>query len=616
MVFSTYLGGSGDDVANGIAVDSSGNAYVVGSTTSTDFPTVNAFQAVNAGKTDTFVAKMSTPADTALRISSFTPTSGPVGTSVTINGAQYTGATEVAFNGTPATFTVVSDTKITATVPSGATVGPISVTNSSGTVTSSQAFMEVPLIASFSPTSGILGTAVTITGTSFTGATAVVFSDTPYANYCQYVQGTPSAFTVLSDTQISTSVPSGATSGRLCVTNNGFTATSSSSFTVNGAAPPTISSFSPTSGTAGTPVTITGSHFTGTTAVAFNGTAAGFSVSSDTQLTATVPTVLTATTGPITVTNSVGTGSTSTNFSATPPAPRVTGFSPANGPAGTQLTITGSGFTGTTSVTFGGIPASFTVVSDSQIAATVPGGAINSINYYDQINCIIIVTTPWGRAYVAGPEDQYGNRTFFEVLSTAPPTISSFSPTTAAVGSRITLNGANFTGAYWVSFTGGGTPSGQDGTSFAAPTGISDTQLTITVPSYAQSGPITVYNTAGSVISSASFTVTTSPPMTLSPLFATFGNQVVGTTSGAQTFTLTNNTGSAINMGGIMIGGSNSSDYSRAGTCQANSPVGRPQLHDRCNVHPHCDGHTNRDPSGELQRLQRPATCQPQRNRG
>ncbi|PYU97660.1 MAG: hypothetical protein DMG26_20785, partial [Acidobacteria bacterium] len=246
VVFSTYLGGSGDDVANGIAVDSSGNAYVVGSTTSTDFPTVNAFQAVNAGKTDTFVAKMSTPADTALRISSFTPTSGPVGTSVTINGAQYTGATEVAFNGTPATFTVVSDTKITATVPSGATVGPISVTNSSGTVTSSQAFMEVPLIASFSPASGILGTAVTITGTSFTGATAVVFSDTPYANYCQYVQGTPSAFTVLSDSQISTSVPSGATSGRLCVTNNGFTATSSSSFTVNGAAPPTISSFSPT----------------------------------------------------------------------------------------------------------------------------------------------------------------------------------------------------------------------------------------------------------------------------------------------------------------------------------------------------------------------------------
>src|SRR5439155_1052619 len=105
------------------------------------------------------------------------------------------------------------------------------------------------------------------------------------------------------------------------------------------------------------------------------------------------------------------------------------------------------------------------------------------------------------------------------------------------------------------------------------PTGISDTQLTITVPFYAQSGPITVYNTAGSVTSSASFTATSAPPMTLSPLSATFGNQVVGTTSSPQTFTVTNHTGSAINMGGIVIGGSNSSDYSHAGTCSPNSPV-------------------------------------------
>ena len=58
LVYSTFLGGSGSDGAAGIAVDSAGNAYVTGSTDSTDFPTVNAFQAVFGGNLDAFVAKL------------------------------------------------------------------------------------------------------------------------------------------------------------------------------------------------------------------------------------------------------------------------------------------------------------------------------------------------------------------------------------------------------------------------------------------------------------------------------------------------------------------------------------------------------------------------------
>ena len=59
LVYSTYLGGSGLDVAYGIAVDGSGNAYVTGNTGSTDFPTTpGAYQTTNPGITEAFVAKV------------------------------------------------------------------------------------------------------------------------------------------------------------------------------------------------------------------------------------------------------------------------------------------------------------------------------------------------------------------------------------------------------------------------------------------------------------------------------------------------------------------------------------------------------------------------------
>ncbi|HKO58681.1 MAG TPA: hypothetical protein VJ276_22635, partial [Thermoanaerobaculia bacterium] len=73
-------------------------------------------------------------------VSSFNPTAGSQGVTVILTGTSFTGATAVAFNGTPATFVVDSDTQITTGVPAGATSGTISVTNADGTGMSAGSF--------------------------------------------------------------------------------------------------------------------------------------------------------------------------------------------------------------------------------------------------------------------------------------------------------------------------------------------------------------------------------------------------------------------------------------------------------------------------------------------
>lgn len=115
-------GGTMAAVDNSCNANVSGNSYTGGSSEVTITNTPSSCPA---------------PAPT---ISAFSPSSGGVGTSVTISGSGFTGATAVAFNGTNASFTVDSDTQVTATVPVGATSGPISITTPGGTATSGRHF--------------------------------------------------------------------------------------------------------------------------------------------------------------------------------------------------------------------------------------------------------------------------------------------------------------------------------------------------------------------------------------------------------------------------------------------------------------------------------------------
>jgi hypothetical protein len=108
-------------------------------------------------------------------------------------------------------------------------------------------------------------------------------------------------------------------------------------------------------------------------------------VASYAEIVATVPDA--ATSGQIGVTTPGGTGTSDTPFLV---EPTITGFTPASGRVGTLVTITGSGFAGATVVRFNQAAAAFTVVSGSEIAATVPTRAKTGP---------ISVTTAGGTAY-------------------------------------------------------------------------------------------------------------------------------------------------------------------------------------------------------------------------
>ncbi len=104
----------------------------------------------------------------------FNPKSGPVGTTVTLQGNGFSATPSqnaVTFNGTAATVTSATANQLVVTVPSGATTGPIGVTASGGSATSASSFTVTedprPTIAGFTPTLGVPGTTVTITGTNF-----------------------------------------------------------------------------------------------------------------------------------------------------------------------------------------------------------------------------------------------------------------------------------------------------------------------------------------------------------------------------------------------------------------------------------------------------------------
>lgn len=311
----------------------------------------------------------------APEISSFSPPSGPTGTSVTIHGKYFTGASSVKFNGKEAEFSAVNSETILAIVPPEAGTGPITVTAPGGVVISKASFTfeitppnkKPPVISEFTPAKGAVGTVVTISGKNFTGVTTVAFN------------GKTAVFTIINDETITATVPAEADTGPIQITNAAGAVTSKENFVVEqpqpGKTPPIVNSFTPEKGSTGTSVTVKGKYFSNTSEVSINGKPATFTIVDDETLTVTVPD--NAGTGLIRVTNGDGSATSATQFVYEVPVvekypPVLSGFSPAKGIEGTVVTLTGKYFTGVTEVTINGKSLEFTVVNDETITVVIP----------------------------------------------------------------------------------------------------------------------------------------------------------------------------------------------------------------------------------------------------
>jgi hypothetical protein len=358
-------------------------------------------------------------------------------------------------------------------------------------------------VTGLSPTFGpaLGGTFVTISGTGFTGATAVDFGTTLV-----------SSFTVASATSITTTSPAGT--GVVDVTVTAPSGTSpvnppADQFTYG----PTVTGLSPTSGQSvgGTAVNVIGTGFTGATSVIF-GTAEATSV------TVVNANLVTAVSPPgngvvdVSVTTPAGTSPpTPADQFTYPPLPTVTSINPTSGTAagGTPVTITGTNFTAPATVDFGTNPATnVLVVNASTVTADSPAG----------FGVVDVTVTDAGGTSLTSPEDQF----------TYGPTVTSVSPRSGplAGGTSVTITGINLEDVTAIDF--GTTPV----TSPFSPTA---TQIVVVSPPGVMPGivDVTVTSPVGTSPASANdlftYTGTAAPVPTVSAISPTFGPAAGGT---------------------------------------------------------------------------------------
>jgi YD repeat-containing protein len=482
------------------------------------------FNGAKGGVTDSTVVAPGPPPPS---ITSLSPTSGPANTSVTVTGSRFgipQGTSTIQFNGTTATPFSWSDGTIVVPVPVGATTGAV-VVNAGGSNSNGVTFTVTPgpSITGLSSSSGAPGTAVTINGQNFAstqGSSVVRFN------------GLPATVTSWGANSIGVTVPAGVTTGPVTVTvsgqtSNGVTFTAITSGTLSG----TVTS------------SADGSAISGATVQALQNGTVKASASTASNGSYSIPNlasgnydVQTSATGfGAALTNSVAViaGQTATaNFSLSSPGTISGKVTQADGvtaiPGAKVQYFVGSASGGNTSTDSAGSysisglsTGSYTLeagangyVTQSQtinltgsststsnfLLQAVGAGPINYV--YDELGRLVSVIDSSGDT-ATYRYDAVGNILSISRQNSNKLAIISFTPQSGTAGAAVTINGTGFS-----------TTAAQDSVSFngVSATVISGTatQINVTVPATASTGPIAVTTAAGSVSSNANFTVLTS----------------------------------------------------------------------------------------------------------
>ena len=539
--YATFLGGTAADNVSDVVLDASGNAYLSGRTSSTNFPGVtgSSLQPANAGSWDAFIAKINAAGSAILWATYLGGSSEDRSSSIDRDSS---GNLVVAGSTYSTTFPGVTGSSIQSTL-AGTRDAFVTKLNSDASAILWSTYLggsndeTVPLSGIGLDASGNVYVGGFTLSTTFPGVTGSSFQPAhggAYDGFLAKINAAGSAIVwatflggsgwdmvwaldvdaagnvYASGYAESSSLP-GVTSDAIQPTNLGGNEDGPGDaflikITDSG---PSLTSISPTSGYPGTQVTLTGTNFgalQGSGSVWLGSKLAGSIVSwTNTQIVAVVASG--ATSGNAIVQQN---GIWSNSIAFTVIAPNITSITPTSGFPGTQVTFTGTNFgatQGSGSVWLGNKAAGSIVSwSDTQVVATVAANAASG-------NAQIQQNGVWSNA----------------IAFTVPtPSITSITPTSGAVGTQVTFTGTNFgttqgSGSVWL------------GSKLAGSiVSWSNTQIVATVASGSVTGSAQVQQ-GGVWSNSIAFTVTTPSLSSVSPTTARAGDQITltGTNFGA-----------------------------------------------------------------------------------